>query len=137
MPWYSFPSPTIDNIKIKNVWASNVVNNDVTQANQQKGKVGGWWSGGGVSNVVDQTAKNVQQGNDAFNKINVDTNAKKSNVSLNNIGASNFVNNTLVQANEQKGTVSGGWGGVSNSAWQSSTNNQTNNDAFNKINIWA
>ncbi|MDP6502985.1 MAG: hypothetical protein QF886_05185 [Planctomycetota bacterium] len=138
MSWFHFPLPSVDNIKIKNVWATNVVNNDVTQASQQKGKDGGgwWWGGGGVSNTVSQTASNVQQQNDAFNNINVGTHAKKSNVTIKNVGASNIVNNTLVQANDQKGT-NWGWGGVTNGAWQSSTNNQNYNDAFNNINVWA
>jgi hypothetical protein len=139
--WFHFASPSIGNISLKNIWANNNGNNNVTQANKQVGKVSGWWKGGGVKNVVRQTASNVQEHNDAFNDIDIDTNAKKSNVSLKNIGASNIVNNTLVQANDQKGTVWGGWGGVSNGAWQSSTNNQSYNDAFNDINIdidiWA
>tara|TARA_B100002003_G_C13817959_1_gene402818 strand:+ start:178 stop:609 length:432 start_codon:yes stop_codon:yes gene_type:complete len=138
MSWFHFPSPSVDNIKIKNVWATNVVNNDVTQASQQKGKDSGWWwGGGGVSNTVSQTATNVQQHNDAFNNVNVGTSAKKSNVTIKNVGASNIVNNTLVQANDQKGTTWGGWGSVTNGAWQSSTNNQNYNDAFNNINVWA
>ena len=134
MSYLRFPS--LDHLRVLNISAANVQPNKVTQANDQLATARTRWGEALAKNTADQTTGNKQVGS-AYNRINVQTRARTSDVLVNKVDATNAQSNEVIQANSQK-AHSSTWSvdPALNNVWQRASNYQVGS-AYNSININA
>ena len=132
--WYHFPS--VDNIRISRISATNLQENLSRQVNGQEARARNRWADPVARNKVGQKATSTQVGS-ATNNIPIRSRAFISNISVKKVDATNLQSNKAVQLSGQLATASGiGWTAATNKAWQSASNVQVGS-ATNNISIWA
>jgi len=122
------------NVKIRNVNAANVQENNARQVSNQKAHATSVRGYTLAKNTLVQNAKNRQYGN-GYNNIDVTDRSKWSTVNIRDINAVNQQSNGATQVNTQKAISSTlGWDPAQNGAWQTATNYQ-GGSAYNHINV--
>ena len=130
------PMPSVDNLLVKKISATNMQENNVTQLNDQYARASAVWGQALAKNGSSQEVPNKQVG-DAYNNIKLSSSAWKSNVEVSKIDATNLQSNTVGQSNLQKAiSQTMGFDPAKNWSSQLASNLQIGS-AYNNINIQA
>jgi len=136
---YSIPPicmPKIDNITVKLISASNIQTNDVTGASDQIARATARWGEALATNKSTQSVPSTQVGT-AYNNLKVLSNARLSNITVQEIDAVNMQSNKVLLANTQKAiSQTLGYDPAKNWSSQYASNGQTGS-AYNNLNILA
>ena len=133
-PRICFPRFRVDNIDVRNITARKMQVNDVTQVSDQFGSASALYGQALARNESAQAAPSSQT-DVAYNRIKIDSNARRSNINVRNILADNLQSNTALQSNTQKAiSQTLGMDPAENLSSQFASNLQ-NGTAYNWINI--
>jgi len=133
-PPICIPLFSVDNIDVRNITARKMQANDVTQVSDQLARASARWGEALAKNESAQAAPSTQV-DLAYNKLNIDSNARLSNISVKNILADNLQSNTALQSNTQKAiSQTLGYDPAKNLSSQFASNGQ-DGTAYNWINI--
>ena len=133
-PPICIPRFSIDNIDVRNITAKKIQANDVTQVSDQLARASATWGEALAKNRSAQSAPSTQV-DVAYNRLNIDSNARLSNINVRDILADNLQSNAVLQSNTQKAiSQTMGWDPAKNLSSQFASNSQ-DGTAYNWINI--
>ena len=96
-----FSRPSVDNIRVANIGATNLQENKLAQVNDQGARARARWGSALAKNTAGQSSSSSQVGR-ATNNINIGTHARIPHVRVNKVDATNLQSNHEGQASKRR-----------------------------------